>query len=183
VADPVRPNLEAAIERANELLRAHAVQQAPVDVQAIAEKEGARVVFEQLQNEVSGVLVLKNGVTMIAVNALHHPNRQRFTLAHELAHLKLHPHNPTVYVDDLMVHFRGGEFHRGPTPEEVEANTFAATLLMPESLLEKDLAGRTIDASDDDAVRALAQRYRVSQQALTIRLSDLGYVAGLPGAR
>lgn len=173
------PNLIGAIQCANDLLRLHNVQQAPVEVQSIAEQEGAEVVFEELGNDVSGMLVLRDGASIIAVNALHHPNRQRFTLAHELAHLKLHPHNPTVYVDDLMVHFRGNPFRRGPTREEAEANTFAATLLMPEDLLATDLDGKVIDASDDSAVRALAQRYRVSQQALTIRLSDLGYVAGV----
>ena len=30
---------------------------------------------------------IRDGVRIIGVNALHHPNRQRFSIAHELCHL------------------------------------------------------------------------------------------------
>jgi len=49
---------------------------------------------------------------------------------------------------------------------------------MPASFLEKDLA--RLDLLDEDAygeiLEPLAKRYRVSVQALTVRLSYLGYV-------
>jgi len=62
----------------------------------------------------------------------------------------------------------------------MEANAFAAALLMPEDWLRADLADRKIDLSDDVAVRNLATRYEVSQQALTFRLMNLNLVEGLP---
>jgi Zn-dependent peptidase ImmA (M78 family) len=118
---------------------------------------------------------------VIGVNSQHHRNRQRFTIAHELGHHRLHPNDPTVYIDDLMVHFRGEDIHAPLTATELEANTFAASLLMPEDFIKRDFAGKKIDAQDEAAVRQLAHRYQVSVQALTIRLVELGMLIGTLG--
>lgn len=172
-------NIEKAHELASRVLHEHGVQQPPVDVLALARDQGIRVVFEELEDKISGMLVQTGRETVIGVNARHHENRQRFTLAHELAHAHLHPNSPTVYVDGMMVHFRGEE-ERGPSPIEVEANAFAAALLMPAPFLREDLHNRAIDMFDETAVKRLAQRYKVSVQALTIRLMELGLLRGLP---
>ena len=165
-----------AAQRARDLLRTYSVEQPPVDVEWIVSQEGLAIVYEPLEDSVSGVLVCREDAASVGVNARHHKNRQRFTLAHELGHHQLHPHSPTVFVDDLMIHFRGeGSI---PTCEELEANAFAAALLMPQEFLLRDLAERAIDASDESAVRSLAQRYGVSQQALTLRLVELGCLRG-----
>lgn len=113
------------------------------------------------------------------MNARHHENRQRFTVAHELAHAQMHPNTPTVYVDGMMVHFRG-EAERATAPIELEANAFAAALLMPENFIREDVHSSTLDMFDEAAVKRLAQKYRVSVQALTIRLMELGLLGGLP---
>ena len=55
--------------------------------------------------------------------------------------------------------------------EEIEANFFAASLLMPERFLDADGG---VDAIDDDAmVSDLAARYQVSPQAMSLRLANL----------
>ena len=171
-------DIEKAQLVAQDVLRDHGVQQPPVDVLALVQDRGIRVVFEELEDKISGMLVQTEHETMIGVNARHHENRQRFTLAHELAHACLHSTNPTVYIDGMMVHFRGEE-ERGPVAIEVEANAFAAALLMPEPFLRDDLQRRTYDMFDESAVKRLAQKYRVSVQALTIRLMELGLLHGL----
>jgi Zn-dependent peptidase ImmA (M78 family) len=174
------PNLHLAMQRALDLLQSHGIQEPPVDVRLIAEKEGVKVIFENLEDEISGVLVVnRNGDTSIGVNKLHHPNRQRFTLAHELAHWKLHPNEPTVHVDESMLYFRGEGMYPPSQPGEVEANYFAANLLMPETFLRRDLSKVRLSALDDAQMRTLAQRYGVSAQALTIRLMDLRLLGGL----
>ena len=168
-----------AAAKARALLQAHNVRAAPIDVFALAEREGIRVVRQFFEdNNISGVLVRRDDASVIGINASHHPHRQRFTLAHELAHYVLHAQHPTVYVDDMPVHFRGEGYHPAPTTEEVEANAFAAELLMPEALLRQDLKLGSIDALDEVAVRRLARKYGVSGQAVTIRLSELGLVSG-----
>jgi Zn-dependent peptidase ImmA (M78 family) len=173
------PKIKQAQNLAYALLDEHGVEQPPVDVIGLAEAEGIHVVFRDLPDDVSGMLVRSEEDTVIGVNAKHHENRQRFTLAHEIAHHKLHAAHPTVYVDGMMVHFRGEEY-RGAESIEIEANAFAAALLMPEDYLRDDLRSKSFDMYDEAAVRRLAQRYQVSVQALTIRLMELDLLHGLP---
>ena len=65
---------------------------------------------------------------------------------------------------------------KAENPEEIEANRFAAELLMPETMLTDDLRGKKLDIENDELIRELADRYRVSPQALTYRLVNLGYL-------
>jgi Zn-dependent peptidase ImmA (M78 family) len=116
---------------------------------------------------------IKDGVPIIGVNSLHHPNRQRFTLAHELAHIQLHR-------DQLenAVHVDKGSLRRdllsaaGTDSTEREANAFAAELLMPPALLAAALDGRTLDLENEELVAGLAKRFRVSTMALQHRLQN-----------
>jgi len=57
-------------------------------VEKIAKELGAQVRFAPFDDELSGMVHIKDGVPIIGVNSLHHPNRQRFTIAHELGHLE-----------------------------------------------------------------------------------------------
>jgi len=161
------------------LLEKHGITSPPVDVEVIAKMEGIDVVFEDIEDDVSGFLVQSQGVAVIGVNRLHHRNRQRFTIAHEIGHHRLHPDRPTVNIDEMMVHFRNKNLDSPFNPEEFEANSFAAALLMPEEFIRRDLADQLIDIFDDAKVRQLARQYEVSAQALTIRLMNLGMLAGL----
>ena len=110
------------------------------------------------------------------VKAAHHPKRQRFSIAHELGHYLPHREDGTVFVDRSSVFFRDRASSSGIRCQEVDANAFAAELLMPEGDLEAQLNGRPIDAFDEVSVRRLAARFGVSAQALTIRLTRLDLV-------
>lgn len=57
--------------------------------------------------------------------------------------------------------------------EEIEANAFAAALLMPEPFLKKDLAMVVVDIDDEKQIQSLAKLYEVSDQAMTLRLANL----------
>lgn len=149
----------------------------PVDVGEIAEAHAVFVAEQDLEDSVSGVLVIKESKGVIGVNANHHPNRQRFTVAHELGHFLLHRDAGRVFVDRSPVFFRDGESSEGTSQQEIEANSFAAALLMPETELRKLLNDHPIDAFDEMSVRRLAARLGVSVQALTIRLTRLGLVS------
>ncbi|MEE8106175.1 MAG: ImmA/IrrE family metallo-endopeptidase [Planctomycetota bacterium] len=169
-------SIARAVNAADRLIVKLQISEPPVDVEWVARQLDVSVVYKPLEETVSGVLVKQGEQASIGVNALHHTNRQRFTVAHEIAHHILHPNNPTVFVDQFMIHFRDGT--APASPMEDEANAFAAALLMPARFLRGDFATRKIDASDETAVRSLAQRYGVSPQALTIRLVHLGYLRG-----
>jgi len=170
---------------ANSLLVKYSIQDAPVDVAGIARALGVTVHFEQLDDEVSGMLVVKNKEKHIIVNKTHHSNRRRFTIAHELGHLVLHyKQGDEVYVDTkMMVYHRSGRTqdyshpHATTTPQqEREANSFASALLMPKSMVERFVDSQGIDVFDEFDLAKLAQAFDVSEQAMYIRLNTLKLV-------
>lgn len=148
----------------------------PVDVKAIAEAYNITVRTEPLEDAVSGLLVVKDGHSTIGINELHPASRQRFTIAHELGHFLLHRTVSNVFIDAAPVFFRDEASSEGSLRQEIEANAFAAELLMPEQFLRQRLAHQPLDAFDEGAMRDLAAEFGVSLQALTIRLTRLGFI-------
>lgn len=148
----------------------------PVDVEAIAKMYDVIVVRKDLEDSVSAILQIKGVRGIVVVNAAHHPNRQRFSIAHELGHYLLHRDEGSIFVDRSPVFFRDKASSSGISRQEIDANAFAAELLMPEKDLDAQLNGHPIDAFDEVLVRRLAARFGVSAQALTIRLTRLDLV-------
>jgi Zn-dependent peptidase ImmA (M78 family) len=172
-----RPEIEQHIDL---LLAKHRIAQPPVPVKNIAFLEGVPVVETSLTGDVSGALIKSNGTAIIAINAAHHPNRQRFSVAHELAHHFLN-HRDNDHVDWKFTVIRRDQKSSEATDEnEIEANFFAANLLMPKPFLRRDVAqlagfnGEVILSEED--VRSLAKRYQVSITAMNYRLISLGLV-------
>jgi len=158
------------------LLEEHGVMTAPVPVERIA-KSMAQVRFSPLDDELSGMVYVKDDAPIIGVNALHHPNRQRFTMAHECGHLVLHRPEITkeIHVDKdyptrLM---RDAVSAAGVDEMEIEANFFASELLMPASFLAESLNDEPFDIDDEAAVATLAKQYKVSASAMRFRLGNL----------
>lgn len=165
-----------------QLLATHEIRNAPVKVDAIARRMGLLVRSEPAEDGLCGFLLRdrQSGRAIIGVNSTHHPNRRRFTLAHELAHFMLHDLG-RIHIDreirGYQVRCRDGNSSKGTDETEVEANLFAAELLMPVAFLERDLAEvEGGDLLDEKVLKPLARKYIVSSQALTFRLSNLGYV-------
>lgn len=131
---------------------------------------------QEMEESVSGMLVIKDGHAIIGINNSHHPNRQRFTIAHELGHFVLHSDESKVFIDNTPVFFRDEQASQGVSQTEIDANNFAAELLMPEDFIKEQLKKHPIDAFDDFAIRRLAAQMHVSVQALTIRLAKLNLV-------
>lgn len=104
----------------------------------------------------------------IAVNSKHHPNRQRFSMAHEYAHYLLHRGKIDLMTEGERILHRNGDRNS----IEYQANTFAAELLMPE-----DLVRRAFRFSEGNLSK-MALQLRVSKESLTHRLRDLGYRVG-----
>lgn len=145
----------------------------PVPVEKIAKMLGARVVSTDFNNEISGLLVRRGSDIVIGVAKEQSKTRQRFTVAHEIGHLVLHE-GEEVHVDrEFRVKLRSQASSTAVDVDEIEANAFAASLLMPESLLREDVRKLSVDFDDATQVEALAERYRVSAQAMTFRLLNL----------
>ena len=67
------------------------------------------------------------------------PPRRRFTIAHELGHWQLHRHDGDgVFCRSSAVDVAETHESSAPAEPEVEANEFAAALLMPAALIRKE---------------------------------------------
>jgi Zn-dependent peptidase ImmA (M78 family) len=162
--------------KAESLLARLGIHSAPVPVDKIAKSLGALLRYSPLDEELSGMICIKDGVPIIGVNSLHHPNRQRFTIAHEIGHLELHREILTnsVHVDkEFPVMMRGVTASQGTDRNEIDANMFAAHLLIPKVLLDQLMAGKTFDIDDDKPLEELAKRFRVSKKMMEYRIANL----------
>jgi Zn-dependent peptidase ImmA (M78 family) len=159
------------------LLKRNGVLKPPVPVERIAEGLGLDIRYAPFVGDLSGALVRKGGEAYIGINSLHHPNRQRFTVAHELGHFMLH-RGMKVHVDkDFHVNWRDDDSSRATSRDEIEANGFAAELLMPTDFIVRDLQdfGR-VGRISRELASLMAKRYRVSLQAMQIKLGSFGFI-------
>ncbi len=152
---------------------------APVDVNLVASALGIDVVERPGLTfaggeEVSGLLLRRQGRTICVINGDHSQNRKRFSVAHEIGHYFLHPFEESYIDYDFRVQARDEKSSQGTHRQEIEANAFAAELLMPEDVLRSEIKLPLNVNEDEVEVRRLAKRFRVSQQAMTHRLTNLG---------
>ena len=164
------------IAEADGLLEKFGVENPPVAVELLAEFLGIRVVYKPYEDgdDVSGMLYRGEGRPVIGVNSAHHIHRQRFTIAHEIGHFVLH--EGKMYVDTPTVRFRDSISGLAIDNEEIEANGFAAELLLPRKFLERSLDGLFKRKVRDrkGIVEKLSSEYKVSSQTVEFRLKNLG---------
>lgn len=143
------------------------LDQKPVPLGKIAKALGIDVIVSSLPPGISGQISNIQGKFEIRINRNEARERQRYTLAHELAHFLLHRDqisNGTSITDNRL--YRSG----APEQIEYEANRLAADLIMPDHLIARDVH-RLDGFSLEDALEKLASEWQVSKTALEIRLS------------
>lgn len=138
------------------------------DLHKLLTSQGVRIFMLPIPdipaNELSGLSWWQESYgPCILVNARNNPGRRSFTIAHEYAHL-LRADPPTVCA--LMLDI----------PEERFAYRFAAIFLMPATDLKRsfvEMVGPYGTTPTDQDLGRLANRYRVSLEAMGRRLEDL----------
>lgn len=168
-----RARYQYARRRAAEVLRDHHAGGYHVDPMDIARRLGVTVLPRTLHNRTSGLLVVKDGRAAIVYNEAHHPNRQRFSVAHEVGHFILHAARQGTF-EDTETYGRGELASRGTDPVEIEANTFAAELLMPPDRVKDAFRNLWFEESHADRIDEMSSLFGVSATAMTIRLERLG---------
>lgn len=138
----------------------------PIDLMSLAEKLGIQIDFSHdLGQDIAGKITRQhNGKFLISVNSNNTAKRQRFTIAHEIAHYALHKDEigDRGVIDNSL--FRSNlSNHR-----EQQANRLAAQMLMPAKLVRIEWEKGNRDLS------YLSQHFGVSQQAAEVRLDWLG---------
>lgn len=165
-------------EITEQLLRDLGLFSIPVDVFEIARQKGITVTPVNTLGEVSGLFVINDKMSHISYNANEPETRQRFTVAHELAHSLLHSKHIPLFVDKPeKIFYRNIDSSSGEYQMEREANAFAAALLMPNALLQGELKKSALDMDmASNLTDHLAKRFNVSEQAMTFRLTNLGLI-------
>jgi Zn-dependent peptidase ImmA (M78 family) len=150
------------------------IKKPPVPIEQIPSVYGIVLCSLRASNDIFGAIVRTKDRTVIALNPAQHPNRQRFTIAHELGHYFCHPDDAEHVDRDFRVSWRNVDSSKGVDWKEVQANRFAAGLLIPERFLQRDLAG--VLQFDEPTIKHLASRYKVSPLAMKFRLMGLGLI-------
>lgn len=153
--------IDDAESAADELRRLWALGIDPIPQMAeLMEDKGIKVIALHLPEQVSGskAFVRRAGspdIPVIVVNGRHNGERQRFTLAHELAHLVL-------------------RFARLSGPEqEKAADRFAGAFLMAKEMLLRVLGPRRTSISLGELAE-LKKIFKVSVACVLVRCTQLG---------
>ena len=139
----------------------------PVKVGELANELGLKVTRAPMPPKVSGLIQPSDDAPArfeIRVNKYEMPERQRFTVAHEIAHYLLHRDDIGAGVVDSIM-YRSNLTSR----KETEANRLAADIVMPTRIVGKELE-RLGGKRTDETVAKLASMFRVSVPAMRVRL-------------
>ncbi|WP_226698719.1 ImmA/IrrE family metallo-endopeptidase [Qipengyuania gaetbuli] len=141
--------------------------EAPVNLGGLASELGLEVYQSTLEPKISGLIEPSNTAPsgfLIKLNRHDPIVRQRFTLAHEIAHFLLHRFDiGRGVVDDTL--YRSNLSDR----KEVEANKLAARLIMPMRKIREEMS-QLEHLTEDQIVEHLAKKFKVSQEAMRIKI-------------
>ena len=173
------PRYALARRKARNLLQECHIVKPPVPVKRLTAQCGAILRFEPFDGDISGIVSEQtNGLSIIGVNSTQSSTRQRFTIAHEIGHLLLHK-GEDIHIDEkplskLLISRRDDISSLAIDDREIEANQFAAELLMPEEFIHQSVGDLDPETSVDEAIESLSRLFQVSPIAITYRLTNLG---------
>jgi hypothetical protein len=129
-------NDATAVVRARAFVRSCGIDSIPVDIEKYLKVANAEVrTSTRLPAGAAGSTISVGNRHFIAINPNDSPERQRFTILHEIAHIVLDL--PSKH-DDMSGDESLYSYARRP-PEEVVCDTFAAECLLPSSFLGPSL--------------------------------------------
>lgn len=162
--------LEMAKRKGEAIIKELGIDSLAIDPFTIAERHDIVVKAKpDVAKGVSGML-LRHGDTFGILYATHVPSQgfQRFSVAHELGHYFLDGHIDHVLPKDGFHTSHAGFV--SADPYELEADSFAAGLLMPDHLFRHALSEHDPGFA---AIEALAELCRTSLSATAIRYAEL----------
>jgi Zn-dependent peptidase ImmA (M78 family) len=133
-------------------------------IRVIEEAYSLNLAVVELSDDVDGMSTVEDDLRIIIVDRTDRTGRQRFTIAHELAH---------VIFDDARGRVIEEQMFRGKSNKESRADVFAAAFLMPRREILDVLAGRRAA----DAFYELVWEFRVSPVSMAWRLLNLQLIS------
>lgn len=148
---------------AEEFRRTHDVFAPVLDLPSIASRVfHADVAFMGMPEFVDAVTKrdTATGTTLVAIATSENPERQRFSLAHELGHLEFgHLHDHAEHETDSV--------------EELQAHAFARHLLLPRRELGEFVGTAEVTLR---TLSDIVEHFRVSGQVAAIQLGRFGFI-------
>ncbi|MDM1290811.1 ImmA/IrrE family metallo-endopeptidase [Acinetobacter indicus] len=139
----------------------------PIKLGLLSKELGLVVKRATLPANISGEIKEQDGEVIIRVNRHDAKTRQRYTLAHEIAHFLLHRHLLSNGITDDVL-------YRSSQSDEIEAeaNRLAADILMPMHIV-KNLMQKHDKLKGENFYQAIADDLDVSVTAIKIRLNKM----------
>lgn len=152
------PHIAKGRSEAEKVLRENFMDSPPIIIHELVKNYGLTVFKAAFDDKkIAGYIDFDK--QWIVVNKEDAAERQNFSIAHELGHWIMHPNEVKVDQNDIRIVYRrpmGGETE----PLEIEANAFAAYLLVPEEMLKQHQEKSDLE---------LAQLFNVSQLLIGFR--------------
>lgn len=150
-------------------------ESAPVgDPMSLLESKGLKVLPYRLPEKISGFSAYEDDWgCLVVVNETHEPERQFFTSLHELGHLIFHRK----------------EYRQPPTrtkstdPREKVANHLAGAILLPRSVLHKELRAYRNRWIPDPLLIDIKRRYGVSLRTILYRAEQAGIISKIQSGK
>lgn len=136
----------------------------PVKLSGLAKALGLRVLSSTLPSGISGEIRPSPNGFVVSVNRHDSARRQRFTVAHEIAHFLLHRDQIGSGISDDVLYRSSLSDTR-----EAEANRLAAEILLPREKLDHELQALP-GLNQEELISSLATSFEVSEVAMKIRL-------------
>lgn len=167
--------------KAQEILKKLKITEIPVSLEKIF-RYYKITKLDAPSDKYSGMMLTTNNKTFIGINSDEPEVRKRFTIAHELGHFFLEDSTEKAFVDNSKIIESGMKFEiafrrKGRSKgefEEMKANSFAASLLMPAKWLIDDLKKlKETQTLSDTSINKLAEKYQVSDVAMRYRVMNV----------
>jgi Zn-dependent peptidase ImmA (M78 family)/transcriptional regulator with XRE-family HTH domain len=129
----------------------------------VEERLGIDVAFEPLDSGLDGMSLVRGDFRLVLIGTGTSATRQRFTLGHEIGHIAAGD-SQSLKVDHNVSGNRSDH-------SETRANAFSAAFLMPRQAIIEATDGKMID---EELIAGLLGRFRVSLDALALRLKHCG---------
>ncbi len=169
-------SIEDLEAKAEKTLRETGTYRVPVPIEIVAQRLNMAMEAFPLGNA-SGMPIVQGDRGAMGYNSAHARVRQRITISHEIAHFALHARRipkAQLFLDKHLMFRVDKSVSAKADREEVEANRFGSALLMPKSLVQKEIRNCDLDLDDDDSIKLLAKKFWVSQVAMANRVLRLG---------
>lgn len=145
-----------------------------IEPSIIAEAKGITYCFGDYENAFDGLIEYEAGDFHIYINSKnnkYNSPRSRFTFAHELGHYFIDEHRQSLLNGKTPSHPSYTDFS-SKNPVEIEADFFAASLLMPEKRIKKDCYKKKFGFN---LVDELSIKYNVSITATILKLMTIDH--------